>query len=185
MFYGRPMYYVRVGGADSPLVKKNYYARLGVKRKATKEQIVAAYRKLALVMHPDRRRNVSKGMAMRDFQLINEAYAVLRDPEKRAAYNKTLPKRSKPIIPDDSLMRPGADMDEDWASGTTSREKGLQRRLMRCDDWWREPRVHPVTRKRVTINSAAWRKLERSCGDYIAKLAVNGYYYARDPKGDF
>jgi DnaJ-class molecular chaperone with C-terminal Zn finger domain len=59
---------------------KNYYDILGVPRNATLDEIKKAYRELALKYHPDR--NKSKE-AEEKFKEINEAYAVLSDPEKR------------------------------------------------------------------------------------------------------
>ena len=64
---------------------KDYYAIMGVPREATAEQIKQAYRKLARKYHPD----VSKeAEAEQRFKEVGEAYEVLRDPEKRAAYDQ-------------------------------------------------------------------------------------------------
>ena len=64
---------------------KDYYAIMGVARDATAEQIKQAYRKLARKYHPD----VSKeAQAEARFKELGEAYEVLRDPEKRAAYDQ-------------------------------------------------------------------------------------------------
>ncbi len=64
---------------------KDYYATMGVARDATAEQIKQAYRKLARRYHPD----VSKEPdAEARFKDVGEAYEVLRDPEKRAAYDQ-------------------------------------------------------------------------------------------------
>jgi curved DNA-binding protein len=63
---------------------KDYYQTLGVQRTASEAEIKAAYRKLARKYHPD----VSKqGDAENRFKELGEAYAVLKDPEKRAAYD--------------------------------------------------------------------------------------------------
>src|SRR5690242_4933522 len=63
---------------------KDYYETLGVKPDANEAQIKAAYRKLARKYHPD----VSKEAGAEDkFKSVNEAYEVLRDKEKRAAYD--------------------------------------------------------------------------------------------------
>jgi curved DNA-binding protein len=64
---------------------KDYYKTLGVERKATADAIKSAYRKLARQHHPDI--NKEKGAEER-FKEISEAYEVLKDPEKRAAYDQ-------------------------------------------------------------------------------------------------
>jgi len=64
---------------------KDYYKTMGVAREATPEQIKQAYRRLARRYHPD----VSKDPdAEARFKEVGEAYEVLRDPEKRAAYDQ-------------------------------------------------------------------------------------------------
>ena len=63
-----------------------YYGVLGVERGASDDEIKKAYRKLAMTYHPDRN-NGSKD-AEEKFKEITEAYDVLRDPKKRAAYDR-------------------------------------------------------------------------------------------------
>jgi len=64
---------------------KDYYRIMGVARDASEDDIKRAYRKLARKYHPD----VSKEPeAEKRFKELGEAYAVLRDPEKRAAYDQ-------------------------------------------------------------------------------------------------
>lgn len=65
--------------------KRDYYEILGVPRNATKEEIKAAYRKLALQYHPDRNKSPD---AEEKFKEISEAYAVLSDDEKRMQYDQ-------------------------------------------------------------------------------------------------
>jgi len=62
-----------------------FYELLGVARTATEAEIKKAYRKLAMEYHPDR--NSSPDAEAR-FKEITEAYEVLRDPQKRAAYDR-------------------------------------------------------------------------------------------------
>ena len=66
-------------------IKRDYYEVLGVPRAATDEEIKRAFRKLAFQYHPDHNRNDG---AEERFKEINEAYEVLSDANKRAAYNR-------------------------------------------------------------------------------------------------
>ena len=65
---------------------KDYYAVLGVRRKASAEEIKKAYRKLARKYHPDV--NDGDAAAEQRFKEISEAYAVLSDEAKRRTYDK-------------------------------------------------------------------------------------------------
>jgi molecular chaperone DnaJ len=65
--------------------KRDYYEVLGVSRDATEEDIKKAFRKLAMQYHPDRNRQDG---AEEKFKEINEAYEVLSDADKRAAYDR-------------------------------------------------------------------------------------------------
>ncbi len=65
--------------------KKDYYEVLGISKTASEAEIKAAYRRQALVWHPDR--NKSKE-AETNFKQINEAYEVLSNKDKRAAYDQ-------------------------------------------------------------------------------------------------
>ena len=63
-----------------------FYEILGVPRDATSDEIKRAYRKLAMTYHPDR--NNGSREAEDRFKEITEAYDVLRDPNKRATYDR-------------------------------------------------------------------------------------------------
>jgi len=66
--------------------KKDYYEILGADKKATAEDLKKAYRKMAVKFHPDK--NAGNKDAEHKFKEINEAYDVLKDEQKRAAYDR-------------------------------------------------------------------------------------------------
>ncbi|MFN3321989.1 MAG: molecular chaperone DnaJ [Bryobacteraceae bacterium] len=68
------------------MTKRDYYEILGVGRDASDQDLKSAYRKLALKYHPDR--NPNDAVAEEKFKEAAEAYSVLSDPQKRAAYDR-------------------------------------------------------------------------------------------------
>src|SRR6476619_6922841 len=64
----------------------DFYQTLGVARGASELEIKTAYRKQAMQWHPDR--NNGSKEAEEQFKAITEAYDVLKDPQKRAAYDR-------------------------------------------------------------------------------------------------
>ena len=67
--------------------KRDYYEVLGVGREATEAELKSAYRKLALQYHPDRNPG-NHEESTEKFKEITEAYTVLSDAQKRAAYDR-------------------------------------------------------------------------------------------------
>src|SRR3954463_4668270 len=68
------------------VTRRDYYEILGVSREAAEQELKSAYRKLALKYHPDR--NPGSAEAEEKFKEAAEAYSVLTDPQKRAAYDR-------------------------------------------------------------------------------------------------
>lgn len=68
------------------MAKRDYYEVLGVNRKDDEKEIKKAYRRLAMKYHPDR--NPDDASAEEKFKEATEAYEVLSDPQKRAAYDQ-------------------------------------------------------------------------------------------------
>jgi molecular chaperone DnaJ len=68
------------------MAKRDYYDILGVSRTASEQELKSAFRKLAKECHPDS--NPSDKGAEQRFKDLNEAYEALKDPQKRAAYDK-------------------------------------------------------------------------------------------------
>ena len=69
-----------------PTKKRDYYEVLGVGSNASEEEVKRAYRKLAVKFHPDK--NPDDPHAEEKFKELGEAYDVLMDPDKRAAYDR-------------------------------------------------------------------------------------------------
>jgi len=68
------------------MAEQDYYEVLGVSKSATADEIKHAFRKMAMQYHPDR--NPGDKTAEQKFKEVNEAYEVLKDEQKRAAYDR-------------------------------------------------------------------------------------------------
>ena len=66
--------------------KRDFYDVLGVSKDADEGELKSAYRKLAMKNHPDR--NPDDAAAAERFREATEAYEILKDPQKRAAYDR-------------------------------------------------------------------------------------------------
>jgi len=66
--------------------KRDYYEVLGIQKGASEEEIKKAFRKMAMKYHPDR--NPGDKEAEEKFKEVNEAYAVLSDPDKKSKYDR-------------------------------------------------------------------------------------------------
>nr|BET44828.1 MAG: molecular chaperone DnaJ [Candidatus Aschnera chinzeii] len=68
------------------MIKKNYYEILGISKTADEKEIKRSYKRLAIKYHPDRNRDDKN--SENKFKEIKEAYEILIDPQKRAAYDQ-------------------------------------------------------------------------------------------------
>src|SRR5207237_5616406 len=70
----------------SVMAKQDFYEILGVSKSASADELKRAYRKLAMQCHPDR--NAGDKGAEQKFKDLSEAYDILKDDQKRAAYDR-------------------------------------------------------------------------------------------------
>ncbi len=70
------------------MAKRDYYESLGVPKNASDDEIKKAYRKHAMKHHPDRNQGDASKVAEEKFKECKEAYEMLSDPQKRAAYDQ-------------------------------------------------------------------------------------------------
>ena len=70
------------------MAKRDFYEVLGVPKNASDEEVKKAYRKLAMKHHPDRNQGDAAKAAEERFKEAKEAYEMLSDPQKKAAYDQ-------------------------------------------------------------------------------------------------
>ena len=129
---------------------KDYYAALGVPRDADAEAIKKAYRKLARQHHPDVSRDPG---AEARFKEVAEAYATLRDPEKRAAYD-ALGQR-----PGGEDFRPPPQWQHEFGGGTAFEDLDLSD-LLDALARGRRGHAHPVPLRGHDFETAVRLSLE-------------------------
>ena len=88
----------------------NLYAVLGISRDADGEDIRSAYRVQARRCHPD----IGPGGSAEKFRQITEAYEVLRDPDRREAYDRSLAIPIRVATPPEPLRPSPTVLDLDW-----------------------------------------------------------------------
>lgn len=121
----------------------DYYTVLNIERSATQREVRRAYRKLALERHPDRNPE-TRERAERDLKLLNEAYHVLSDPDRRRSYDRgeRLPRFEQPTPrehPPRRRPRKGGDLNVRTSISKDEAVTGFVREIVlnaptRCDD---------------------------------------------------
>jgi molecular chaperone DnaJ len=96
---------------EETMAKQDFYELLGVTRSASADDLKKAYRKLAMQFHPDR--NPGDKTAEQRFKEISEAYDILKDDQKRAAYDRF----GHAAFENGGGPRPGAAGDFGFAAG--------------------------------------------------------------------
>lgn len=97
------------------------YKLLGVPSNASDAELKKAFRKKAMELHPDR--NKDDPEATQKFQAVNDAYDILKDPQKRAAYDKYGPESLK-----EGMGQSGSDIFDFFFNGGRGRRGQSQRR---------------------------------------------------------
>ncbi|KAL3141419.1 hypothetical protein ABBQ32_004988 [Trebouxia sp. C0010 RCD-2024] len=82
MQYGSSVQY-----ADEHSQQQTYYQLLGLTFLASHEEIRSAYKRLALLWHPDRNSQCLRDLALAKFRALQQAYSVLSRPDRRKAYH--------------------------------------------------------------------------------------------------
>jgi len=113
-------------------VIKNYYKILMIAPEAPQEMVTKAYRVLARGYHPDRNPPGKQEWAEKKMKELNEAYEVLDDPVKRAAYDEKLRQQGVKAQPTDQRPEPGPPVTKDAAPTVTGDAESDWRR------WGRE-----------------------------------------------
>ncbi|KAL3640987.1 hypothetical protein CASFOL_015955 [Castilleja foliolosa] len=85
----------RTGVASYASQTASFYEVLGIRTGATCQEIKSAYRSLARVLHPD---VACGGASAEEFMRVHAAYSTLSDPEKRAAYDGSILRRTRAAV---------------------------------------------------------------------------------------
>ncbi|MFA6570955.1 MAG: J domain-containing protein [Bacteroidota bacterium] len=129
---------------------KDYYKILGVEKTATSEQIKSAYRKLALQYHPDK--NKGNKTSENKIKEINEAYEVLKNPEKRKKYDNINSNYSR-------YRQTGNQQDFDWSQWVNQSQ----------------PQSGRTGRKSKFSNSGNFFESGGGMSDFFEKIFGGGY----------
>ncbi len=103
---------------------QDYYAMLGVTPDATLQEIKSAYRRLARLHHPDLNKEARDDLIKR----LNQAYEILRDPQKRAAYDTQFAQRGQ-RSPRPAQRQPKRKPEMSWFEGVAGFVIELKRGL--------------------------------------------------------
>src|ERR1043165_212970 len=96
------------------MAKRDYYDILGVAKNASEDDIKKAYRKLAMKHHPDRNQGDGAKKSEEQFKEAKEAYEMLSDAQKRAAYDQYGPAG---VDPNPAGFRPGGPGGDGFGGG--------------------------------------------------------------------
>jgi curved DNA-binding protein CbpA len=108
----------------------DHYRLLGVARGASREEIARAWRRRARAEHPDSRPGQAGDETARRFRALAEAYHVLSDPDRRAAYDSTLSPaagrtraRPDPVLLAEPPLRAGPVRIDGWPPAASQRDE--------------------------------------------------------------
>ena len=161
------------------MIKRDYYDLLGIDHSASLEEIKKAYRRLAHQYHPDK--NPNNPSAEDHFRLITEAYEILQDTRKRAAYDRQGPSMGMRGFegfgerPDFSARKDFVDgVFEEILEDFFGTDRPRQRKARGADrgSTWRSPwKKRPGVRSKRSNSPAS--RFVRFAGEAVARPGLN------------